>query len=166
MVGIPQVMFLQSLCYTPSPGRGPAHHALPKERISLHLGPQSPLGPSCLHPAPLHFNPHGWREGWWSPSCRHDSLQESVGLSPLRMSRDLGLHHGPRAPANSPWHRGSPGFPFHSCLGRGAGGFSLPKCATPVCRCKKRLQALGMNFTKKKPASRRHANLEMCFCLQ
>lgn len=102
-------------------------------------------------PSAIAFQPSGWlilswREGRCSPTCRQDSLQESVGLSPLGMSSDLGSHHDPS------WQplaqrQPQPSLPF--LPSKRSRQFSLPKYTTWACRCKKRLQALGMNFTKK-----------------
>lgn len=115
---------------------------------TLDHGATAPLRPL---PSAIAFQPSGWlilswREGRCSPTCRQDSLQESVGLSPLGMSRDLGSHRDPsRQPLAQ--RQPQPSLPF--LPSKRSRQFSLPKYTTWACRCKKRLQALGMNFTKK-----------------
>lgn len=169
--GSPTWSSCRACVYTPCPGRGPMHRAIPKEMISLHLGPQSHSSSWAFLPVPstIAFQPSRWpfliwREGRCSSSCRQDSLQESVDLSPLRMSRDLDSHHGPRAPANSPWQRGSPSFFFRSCLGRGAGSFLYRNAQLERAGAREDFR-LWEWISQKKPTSRRQTNLEMCSCL-
>jgi len=62
VVVIPCMMFLQSLCSTPSPGRGPTHRAVPRERINLHLGSQGHSSSWAFLPMPstIAFQPSWW----------------------------------------------------------------------------------------------------------
>lgn len=132
-----------TFCVKPSPSRwqgramGPPSctvqcTTLPKEKISLHLGPQSisrwtsPHSPSTTAYQEAWWPFLIWQEGWWPPSCRQETLWGSVGLNLPRMSRDLDLHLGPEALANST--ETALAFPSNSCLTTRVRQLSLPKC--------------------------------------
>lgn len=150
-VGIPHAMFPQSLCVHTQPRQRPHAPSSPQgedQPPPWTTEPQLLLGP-C--PAPSRFSPQGdlssagERDGV-PPLADRTVSQESVGLSPLGMSRDLGSHRDPsRQPLAQ--RQPQPSLPF--LPSKRSRQFSLPKYTTWACRCKKRLQALGMNFTKK-----------------
>lgn len=68
-------------------------------------------------------------------------------------------------PADSPWHRGSPSLPFHSCLARGAGIFLYQNTQLERAGARKDFR-LWEWISQKKPTSGRQTNLEVCSYLQ
>lgn len=166
-VGIPHAMFPQSLCVRTQPRQRPHAPSSPQgedQPPPWTTEPQLLLGP-C--PAPSRFSPQG----------DLSSAGERDGVPPLAdrtvSKKALAWVHSGWAgiwariviPADSPWHRGSPSLPFHSCLARGAGSFLYQNTQLERAGARKDFR-LWEWISQKKPASGRQTNLEVCSYLR